>query len=124
MATVYSFRALRPRAAEAVCIAAPPYDVVNTAEARALAGDNPLCFLRVSRPEIELPPSLSTSYEFSEAAAALVRGRLDVSGPVTEENLARTLHLRPESVKAALAALEGEGYVLRGRWSGEEAEWC
>ncbi len=33
-----------------------PYDVVSTAEARALAEGNPLSFLRVSRPELELPP--------------------------------------------------------------------
>jgi uncharacterized protein (DUF1015 family) len=32
-----------------------PYDVVNTEEARALAAENPLSFLRVSRPEIDLP---------------------------------------------------------------------
>ena len=36
-------------------MAAVPYDVVNTDEARALAGDNPLSFLRVSRPELEMP---------------------------------------------------------------------
>jgi uncharacterized protein (DUF1015 family) len=56
MATLYPFRALRPRPADAAGIAAVPYDVVNTEEARALAGDNPLSFLRVSRAEIELPP--------------------------------------------------------------------
>jgi len=33
-----------------------PYDVVNTDEARALAEGNPLSFLHVSRPEIDLPP--------------------------------------------------------------------
>jgi uncharacterized protein (DUF1015 family) len=33
-----------------------PYDVVNTEEARALAAGNPLSFLHVSRPEIDLPP--------------------------------------------------------------------
>jgi uncharacterized protein (DUF1015 family) len=55
MATLYPFRALRPRPADAARIAAVPYDVVNTDEARALAGDNPLSFLRVSRAEIELP---------------------------------------------------------------------
>jgi uncharacterized protein (DUF1015 family) len=33
-----------------------PYDVVNTEEARALAEGNPLSFLHVSRPEIDLPP--------------------------------------------------------------------
>jgi len=33
-----------------------PYDVVTTEEAREEAADNPLSFLRVSRPELELPP--------------------------------------------------------------------
>jgi uncharacterized protein (DUF1015 family) len=56
MATVYPFRALRPRPADAAAIAAVPYDVVDTEEARALADGNPLSFLRVSRAEIELPP--------------------------------------------------------------------
>src|SRR5439155_809252 len=56
MATLRPFRALRPRASDAGRIAAVPYDVVSTDEARALAGDNPLSFLRVSRAEIELPP--------------------------------------------------------------------
>jgi uncharacterized protein (DUF1015 family) len=54
MATLYPFRALRPRPADAAKIAAVPYDVVNTEEARALADGNPLSFLRVSRPELEL----------------------------------------------------------------------
>jgi len=36
-------------------VASVPYDVVSTAEARALAADNPLSFLHVSRPEIDLP---------------------------------------------------------------------
>src|SRR5205823_11832629 len=56
MATLYPFRALRPRPADAARIAAVPYDVVSTEEARALADANPLSFLRVSRAEIELPP--------------------------------------------------------------------
>ena len=55
MATVIPFRALRPRPDEAARIAAVPYDVVSTDEARALAEGNPLSFLRVSRAEIELP---------------------------------------------------------------------
>lgn len=36
-------------------VASPPYDVIDTAEARALAADNPHSFLHVSRPEIDLP---------------------------------------------------------------------
>ena len=55
MATLHPFRALRPDAANASSIAAVPYDVVSTEEARALAEGNPSSFLRVSRPELELP---------------------------------------------------------------------
>jgi uncharacterized protein (DUF1015 family) len=55
MATLKPFRALRPKPADAPQIAAVPYDVVSTDEARALAEGNPLSFLRVSRPELELP---------------------------------------------------------------------
>jgi uncharacterized protein (DUF1015 family) len=54
VAIIKAFRALRPRPELAAEVAAVPYDVVNTEEARALAGDNPLSFLRVSRPEIEM----------------------------------------------------------------------
>src|SRR5215472_17886788 len=55
MATLIPFRALRPTPADAAHIAAVPYDVVSTEEARALAEGNPLSFLRVSRAELELP---------------------------------------------------------------------
>ena len=55
MAVIRPFRALRPRADRAQLVASVPYDVVNTDEARALAEGNPLSFLHVSRPEIDLP---------------------------------------------------------------------
>ena len=56
MATLQPFRAMRPRPSCAARIAAVPYDVVTVDQARALAADNPLSFLRVSRAELELPP--------------------------------------------------------------------
>lgn len=49
------FDALRPRPDLVERVAAVPYDVVDTEEARALAADNPFSLLRVSRPEIEFP---------------------------------------------------------------------
>ena len=55
MAVIHPFRALRPPAARVAEVASPPYDVVSTEEARALAEGNPLSFLHVSRPEIDLP---------------------------------------------------------------------
>jgi uncharacterized protein (DUF1015 family) len=55
MSILRPFRALRPPAALASRVAAPPYDVVSTAEAMALAAGNRDSYLRVSRPEIDLP---------------------------------------------------------------------
>lgn len=55
MAAIRPFKALRPVAERAPQVAAVPYDVVNTEEARVLASGNPWSFLHVSRPEIDLP---------------------------------------------------------------------
>jgi uncharacterized protein (DUF1015 family) len=55
MATLVPFRALRPPPGLAARVAAPPYDVVSTREARALAAGNPDSYLHVTRPEIDLP---------------------------------------------------------------------
>ena len=55
MAVVAPFRALRPTPPPASAVAAVPYDVVSTDEARALAAGNRLSFLHVSRAEIDLP---------------------------------------------------------------------
>jgi uncharacterized protein (DUF1015 family) len=55
VAVIYPFRALRPPAERVEQVASVPYDVVNTAEARELAQDNPLSLLHVTRPEIDLP---------------------------------------------------------------------
>ena len=55
MATIRPFNALRPQGDRAAQVAAVPYDVVNTEEARALAAGNPWSFLHVSRSEIDLP---------------------------------------------------------------------
>ncbi|MGE5243661.1 MAG: DUF1015 domain-containing protein [Betaproteobacteria bacterium] len=58
MATLHPFRALRPGPADAARVSAVPYDVVTADEARALAADNPLSFLHVSRAEIDLPAGI------------------------------------------------------------------
>jgi len=55
MSTIRAFRAERPPKEKAAEVSAVPYDVVNITEAREQARDNPLSFLHVSRPEIDLP---------------------------------------------------------------------
>lgn len=54
MTALLPIPALRPRPEEAAAVAAVPYDVVSTEEARALAEGNPHSFLHVTRPEIDL----------------------------------------------------------------------
>jgi uncharacterized protein (DUF1015 family) len=57
MPLIQPFRALRPIAARAADVAAPPYDVLSTDEARARAAGKPWSFLHISKPEIDLPPA-------------------------------------------------------------------
>ena len=49
------FRGLRPVPARCADVAAPPYDVLNTEEARRRAEGRPASFLHISKPEIDLP---------------------------------------------------------------------
>src|SRR5881394_3882390 len=92
MATLYPFRALRPRPDDAARIAAVPYDVVNTDEARALAGANPLSFLHVSRAEIELPPGTDPHSQDVYDRAAQNFATLRKSALVVEETASLYLY--------------------------------
>jgi uncharacterized protein (DUF1015 family) len=85
MATLRPFRALRPTKVAAAAIASLPYDVVNTDEARALAADNPLSFLRVSRAELELPPGTNPYADAVYDRASANFDRLKKSSLVIEE---------------------------------------
>jgi uncharacterized protein (DUF1015 family) len=60
MATVKPFAALRPKPELASRICELPYDVMSSDEAREMAAGNPLSFLHVSKPEIDLPPGTDT----------------------------------------------------------------
>lgn len=86
MAIIKPFRALRPLPEQAAAVAAVPYDVVNTDEARALAEGNPLSFLRVSRPEIELPADTDIYADEVYARAAANFDRLIAAAPLIIED--------------------------------------
>lgn len=58
MAIVKPFKGLRPRREQIDKIAAPPYDVISSEEAKAMAADNGLSFLHISKPEIDLEPKI------------------------------------------------------------------
>jgi uncharacterized protein (DUF1015 family) len=55
MTLVRPFAGLRPAPQHASAVAAPPYDVLNTEEARQRAKGKPHSFLHISKPEIDLP---------------------------------------------------------------------
>jgi len=72
---VRPFQALRPAPGRAAEVLAPPYDVLTTEEARARAAGKPWSFLRVSKPEIELPSGADprSAAAYAKASANLAR---------------------------------------------------
>jgi uncharacterized protein (DUF1015 family) len=85
MAALHPFRALRPTPERAAAVAAVPYDVVNTVEARELAEGNPFSFLRVSRAEIELPDDTHPYADVVYATAARNFAQLRAEVPLVVE---------------------------------------
>lgn len=70
MATVLPFAGIRPQVKLADKVAAPPYDVISSKEARELARDNPFSFLHISKPEIDFSPEVDV-----HSAAVYEKGR-------------------------------------------------
>ncbi|HSK10473.1 MAG TPA: DUF1015 family protein [Vicinamibacterales bacterium] len=87
MSTIRPFKALRPQPADVARVAAVPYDVVNTEEARAMAADNPLSFLHVSRAEIDLPSSTDPYSDAVYSRAFDNFNRLREAAPLVVEDV-------------------------------------
>jgi uncharacterized protein (DUF1015 family) len=85
MSAIYPFAALRPVPTAAAAVAAVPYDVVNTEEARQLAAGNPLSFLHVSRPEIDLPPGTNPHSDAVYDLAVANFAKLKAAAPLVVE---------------------------------------
>jgi uncharacterized protein (DUF1015 family) len=82
MALIRPFAALRPRPSLADKICELPYDVMSSAEARQMARGNPLSFLHVSKPEIDLPENINP-YD----AQVYAKGRENFSGFIAQAAL-------------------------------------
>ena len=85
MATVKAFRALRPVPEISGDVASVPYDVVSTDEAKVLSEGNPLSFLHVIRPEIDLPEGTNPYGDMVYEKAAENLSRLVTKGLLIEE---------------------------------------
>ena len=78
-------------------------------------------------PQISAPaPYGEREWSREEPLIEILRGRLEGLGPVTEAALAAPLGIEPREISAALAALETEGFAMRGRFTPgtETEEWC
>ena len=79
------------------------------------------------QPEVRVPErELAKAWSREDAIRELVRGRLEVIGPTTVPDLARSFALETTDLDFALGTLEHEGFVLRGRFTAgcQELEWC
>jgi ATP-dependent Lhr-like helicase len=77
--------------------------------------------------DVVLPERLALrEHSSEEAMVELLRNRLEGVGPVTAEGLARSFGVKTSVMDLALATLEGQGFVLRGRFTpGDQEEgWC
>jgi len=74
MAKIKPFRALRPESKSTVAVAELPYDVVSYDEVMEIAGDNPLSFFHITRPEMDLDSSVDP---YSEDVYRKGRDNLD-----------------------------------------------
>jgi ATP-dependent Lhr-like helicase len=78
-------------------------------------------------PELTVPDSVrGKTWERANAIREMVRGRMEVCGPITVGELSDILILPASEIDAALLALEAEGFVLRGKFRPHttEQEWC
>jgi ATP-dependent Lhr-like helicase len=84
-------------------------------------------------PHAKLDPAIAAPVGYAErewspetALVEVLRGRLEGLGPITQSALAASLDLAKADLAGALAALEVEGFVMRGRFTPGAAgeEWC
>lgn len=85
MSEIRPFRAVRAANARAAAVIAPPYDVMNEAEARAIIEANPESFVRVSRPEAVLPPGSDPHSPAAYTAARSEFAEMVASGALTRD---------------------------------------
>jgi len=73
-------------------------------------------------PALEVPAEVRHDWTPEEARVAMVRGLIEISGPITGAQVATSLGIETNQADACLEALEGEGVVLRGRFSTPSSE--
>jgi len=78
-------------------------------------------------PHVEVPATYDKQWARDEALVEIVRGRLQGVGPTTSTAIAASAGVPVSSIETALAALQAEGFVMRGQFTSgaaAESEWC
>jgi ATP-dependent Lhr-like helicase len=79
------------------------------------------------QPAVDVPAAYAKPWSKDEALIEIVRGRLEGLGPVSAAAIANSLGLPRSDVEIALAALQTEGFAMRGQFTTSavvEDEWC
>lgn len=104
MSLIRPFAGLRPSPVRAAEVAAPPYDVLSTDEARERAGDKRWSFLHISKPEIDFPQGVDP---YSPAV-------YDKAGANLREMIAQGILIRDDQPSLYVYRLAAGGIVQTG----------
>jgi ATP-dependent Lhr-like helicase len=99
---------------------------IGTDQAVWVALERLNCLKAIYPNDLPLLPGFDEPWTFDEALVEVLRARLSGFGPLTLIEIAAPLALPVADVSQALARLESEGYVLRGRFSpgASDEQWC
>ena len=130
MPLIKPFRGLRPPTERAADVTAPPYDVLNTEEARARAAGKPWSFLHISKPEIDLPAGTDPYSPPVYAKGAENLARMIQEGVLQRDShacyyayrLVMGNHAQTGIVAAASVAAYDEGRIRRHEFTRPDKE--
>jgi len=112
MSVIRPFAGLRPTPEMAADVAAPPYDVLSSDEARELVKHNPNSFLRVNKSEVDFPPDADVyGQEIYE------RGRENLQRLIAHRTGCRDRHRAPQAVAFAPSQNRPAHQILTQRHS-------
>ncbi len=78
------------------------------------------------QPAVDIPGNVQGLHPTEEPLADLLRGRMEVEGPVTQADLAQRYGLSINAVEQAMLRLEADGMVFRGHYDPDidTLQWC
>jgi uncharacterized protein (DUF1015 family) len=121
---------LRPRTDLAARVAAPPYDVINSEEARQMAEGNEISFLHINKPEIDLPREVDLYDDRVYATGARNLRRFMAAGVFVREKEPRFYvyqqrmggHVQAGMVVAASCQEYADGLIKRHEFTRKDKE--